>query len=254
MTSVPAKADPALPSLRGRTIGVLSSLLAGHYFGMLVSSVAVAVSRRGGRTMAIQTQTTGPANPRRSRPGDPGRVGWDMVDAFVVIVNSVDRAYLEDLSLAGKPLVLLSHEEPGLALPVVVADNTGGVRAAIQHLLWHGHRSIAFAGDLEQSDIRQRYETYRTTLRANGIDPDPALNYATGDNLVHGGRIAGERMIDAGLPSTAVFAATDHNAAGIMAVLKERGCSVPRPGHRRLRRRPFGRNDQSRPVHRAPAL
>ena len=190
MTSVPAKADPALPSLRGRTIGVLSSLLAGHYFGMLVSSVAVAVSRRGGRTMAIQTQTTGPANPRRSRPGDPGRVGWDMVDAFVVIVNSVDRAYLEDLSLAGKPLVLLSHEEPGLALPVVVADNTGGVRAAIQHLLWHGHRSIAFAGDLEQSDIRQRYETYRTTLRANGIDPDPALNYATGDNLVHGGRIA----------------------------------------------------------------
>jgi hypothetical protein len=29
---VRADADPVLPSLRGRTIGVLSSLLAGHYF------------------------------------------------------------------------------------------------------------------------------------------------------------------------------------------------------------------------------
>ena len=46
-------------------------------------------------------------------------------------------------------------------------------------------------------------------------------------------------LLAAGVPSTAVFAATDLNAVGTMNVLQGRGAATaPGPGHRRLRRRP----------------
>jgi diguanylate cyclase (GGDEF)-like protein/PAS domain S-box-containing protein len=158
---------------------------------------------------------------------DVPHLALDRIDAFAVVLDCVPREYLEQLRAHGKPIVMVSYEEPGFACPVVIADNHSGVEEAVEHLLQHGHRRIAFAGDLAQYDIQQRHDAYRRTLRANGVEPDAGLFFPALDSDVQGGRHAGRLMVAAGLPSTAVLAGNDHVAMGLMAALREAGHTVP---------------------------
>ena len=54
------------------------------------------------------------------------------------------------------------------------------------------------------------------------------LLFEATDNVERGGAEAGEAMLAAGLPSTAVVAGTDYNAIGVMGVLKAAGLVLPR--------------------------
>lgn len=214
--------------MQGRTIAVLSALLAGTYFGKVIGAVADAAAAQGATTLAIQTQNLVWSGPALPQPGEISRVAWERADGFVVILSSVTPEHLRLLRAEGKSVVLVSHDAAGTGCPSVLPDNRSGVREAVEHLLWHGHSRIAFVGDNSQHDIQERYEAYCDTLVANGHDPDPRLFYPIKGNLEEGGRDAGRMMLEAGLPSTAVIAATDYNAAGIMSVLRGAGLSLPR--------------------------
>ena len=201
--------------------------MAGYYYGLLISAVNQAVTAAGGRVIAVSTAAFSSGYHRETVIEHLPHLGWERIDGFVTIATAVSLNYLETLHDAGKPVVALGHEEPGFSYPVVLPDNHGGVKEALAHLLTHGHTRIAFAGSLGHFDVRERYAAYCDCLRARGIEPDPALLYDIEDNHEFAGRDAGERMVAAGLPSTAVVAATDLNAVGIMAVLKEAGYLLP---------------------------
>ncbi|MGO8687874.1 MAG: diguanylate cyclase domain-containing protein [Candidatus Dormibacteria bacterium] len=209
-------------------IGVLSPLIAGSYMSTVLSGVAEAVGAAGGRLVALQTLDLGQGGISAQVPRYALRAAWERVAGFVVVVNAVDRAYLEGLRETGKPIVLLSPEVEGFPCPTVRADNRTGVLQAVAHLVDHGHRRIAFVGSLFQADIRERYETYREGLVAHGITPDERLLFETADNLEGTGAAAGRAMLAAGMPSTATVAATDYNAMGLMRALTEAGLHLPR--------------------------
>jgi signal transduction histidine kinase len=156
------------------------------------------------------------------------RVAWDRLSGFVVVLNAVEPRYLQALRDAGKHVVVVSDEPEGFSCPVVRPDNRTGVIQAVSHLVAHGHRRIAFAGCLAQSDIRERLGAYREALALHGIDPSDDLLFPTTDNVESGGEIAGRLMLTAGLPSTAVMIATDRNALGVMKVLLTAGLVLPR--------------------------
>jgi Periplasmic binding protein-like domain len=65
------------------------------------------------------------------------------------------------------------------------------------------------------------------TLEAAGIKPDPTLSFALHDEFAGGARAAADSILDAGLPLTALFAATDVHAIGLMDRFRERGVKVP---------------------------
>ena len=214
--------------MHGRTIGVLSPLLAGSYFGAVISAINRFMAETGGQAVAVQTLDFANGDTYRATPEGPARIGWHDLAGFVVVINAVPLEYLAALRAAGKPVVLISRDEAEFPCPVVLPDNFNGVREAVKHLLAHGHRRIAFAGDVRQYDIRERYGAYRAALLEHGIEPVDELFYPTSDNLESGGRDAAAGMMAAGLPSTAVMAATDYNAMGIMAALAEAGYVLPR--------------------------
>ena len=213
--------------MEGPTIGILSPLMAGYYYGSLISAVNQAVSAAGGRLTAISTAAFSSGYHRELVIEDLPHLGWDRIDGFVTIANAISLEHLEKLRGAGKPVVALGHAEPGFSYPAVLPDNHGGIHRAVEHLLEHGHTRIAFAGSMQQYDVSERYAAYRDVLLAHGIEPDAALMYDIEDNNEFAGRRAAEAMLAAGLPSTAVVAATDLNAAGIMSVLKETGYVLP---------------------------
>ena len=247
-TQLPGKAKPG----EHPRIGILSPLVAGGYANNLIAGVIAATRATGTRVVAIQTldlafegpeQRLTQSRPRGSAEGDylgwpPGiealvphftaRPAWDQVSGFLVVLNAVEPWYLQALRDAGKPVIMLSHAVESFPCPVVRADNRSGIIQAVDHLVDHGHRRIAFAGCLVQTDITERLSAYLEALASHGIEADHDLVFEATDNLEGGGEVAARAMLAAGMPSTAVVAATDYNALGIMRSLREAGLVLPR--------------------------
>ena len=212
----------------GPAVGVLSPLVGGFYFGGLLAGVSAAARDAGGVVIAVQTFDAGVEFTEEFRPRPlGGQAAWDHVDGHVVVTAALQAGDLEDLVGRGKPVIAISNPAEGIGCPSVMPDNRSGVRAAVSHLVDHGHRQIAFVGCLAHTDVVERFEAYQEALGMAGLPVDPALTYLVGDANDAGGEQAAAAMIAAGVPSTAVFAATDQNALGLMAALGRAGFSLP---------------------------
>ena len=122
---------------------------------------------------------------------------------------------------------MISYHLPGFKCPQVMPDNRSGVAEAVAHLISHGHSRIAFAGNLVQGrsdDISERYDVYLETLREHGLEPDPKLVFVGPED---GGEAIAGAMLRAGLPCTAVVAATDLIASGMVRALNDAGVKLP---------------------------
>ncbi len=196
-----ARTGAARPRKHRPTIAVLSPLVGGFYFGGVLSGVAQATHLMGGRVVAIQTLDAGRTHAEHMHaPEFELPVAAEHLAGCIVVVNAVTESYIGALVRRGTPVVLVSHEVPGLRCPTVLPDNRRGVCEAVQHLIEHGHRRIAFVGNLVQSDLQQRYDAYRQALRDNGIEPDPALYFRADDNQRDGGAAAARRCSRPGCP------------------------------------------------------
>jgi PAS domain S-box-containing protein len=243
-TSVAAAVEPS-PHTREagaanppRTIGVLAPFLGGFYFGGVLSGAARAAATMRHPVLAVQTFPAG-----LDRGEDPERPPHDAqvtasqehavrlatrsMSGIVVVSNAVPVVGLEHLHRLGKPMVLVSTDLADWPAPMAGPDNVGGVRAVVDHLVRHGHRRIGFVGHLAQRDMAERHHAYRQALLAHGIAPRPEWLLRATDTLEAGGRDAGRRLVNAGLPTTAVVAATDRNAMGLVEALRSYGVQVP---------------------------
>jgi signal transduction histidine kinase/AraC-like DNA-binding protein/ABC-type sugar transport system substrate-binding protein len=126
----------------------------------------------------------------------------------------------------GHPVVFIGSGEAG---PTVAADNTSGVFAALDHLVEHGHRQIAFiAGSPEDmaGDTGARFSAYRAAVQRLGLVNDARL-VAYGRHISAGGYAAMRQILDAGAPFSAVLASNDESALGAMQALTEAGRRIP---------------------------
>jgi DNA-binding LacI/PurR family transcriptional regulator len=115
---------------------------------------------------------------------------------------------------AGRP----THAEPGC---FVDADNRGGAREAVRHLVQLGRRRIAtIAGPLDMAAGIARLDGYRDVVGEGLV--------AHGDFSEESGAVAMRSLLDRHPEIDAVFAAADMMAAGALRVMRERGLSAPR--------------------------
>jgi LacI family transcriptional regulator len=98
------------------------------------------------------------------------------VDGIIVVPASHDHLYLYEEQRAGTALVFVDRPAGHLDADSVVSDNLGGSVEAVEHLLAHGHRRIAFLGDLLSiSTAHDRLEGYTRALLRSGLPHDPEL-------------------------------------------------------------------------------
>ncbi|MCM2419318.1 MULTISPECIES: LacI family DNA-binding transcriptional regulator [unclassified Streptomyces] len=124
---------------------------------------------------------------------------------------------------SGLPVVVVDGEE-GRRQPGVDTNQAEGARLATRHLLDLGHRSVwHLAGPQDSFAARRRAEAWHGTLKAAGAATPPVLY---GDWSADSGYAAG-RELAAKPEVTAVFAANDQMALGVVRALSEAGRKVP---------------------------
>ena len=124
---------------------------------------------------------------------------------------------------ADLPLVVVGGD-PSVRTSTVTIDQEAGARMATAHLLGLGHRTVHHvSGPADWIDATDRQRAWAETLEAHGAPPG---RFVEGDWTAQGGYAAGTQLAQD--PTvTAVFAANDQTALGILRALHEHGRSVP---------------------------
>lgn len=128
----------------------------------------------------------------------------------------------------GFPVVIVDDQR-AQSTPWISIDNMTGAYMVVKHLIRLGHRRIAhIAGPPAYRASHERYEGYRKALHEFGIAPDPELTLE-GDFKPPSGRACAKQFFT--LPPekrpTAIFAATDEMAYGVISAAEEYGLSIP---------------------------
>ena len=122
------------------------------------------------------------------------------------------------------PVVLVTSGREGVALPTVAVDQVAGGRAATEHLLATGRRTVVHvAGPQDWYDARDRMRGWHDALTHAGVEAP--VHRGDGWSAADGYRVGRELVTD-GLPD-AVFAANDQLALGLLAAFAEAGVRVP---------------------------
>jgi LacI family transcriptional regulator len=107
----------------------------------------------------------------------------------------------------------------------LVYDERAGAAQAAQHLIDLGHRRIAVMSGPNFISARERRAGFIETLRKAGIEPAAEVQ---GDYGFESGVAGAERLLGLAPRPTAILAASDAMAAGILKVAATKGISVPR--------------------------
>ncbi len=158
----------------------------------------------------------------------PRRLAAAGRQGVIVVTSELTPAHIAGFARARLPLVVIDPVNlPSIEITSVGATNWTGGLTATEHLLGLGHRRIAFAGGQVKASCSQaRAHGYRAALDNAGVAVDPALvrhgrfTYDTGLRI-------GNELLDLAEPPTAVFAASDAIALGVLAAARRRGLRVP---------------------------
>lgn len=152
----------------------------------------------------------------------------DRVDGLLIMSLRPTDDEVESLRREGLPVVLVDVVHP--ALPRVVIDDVLGGKMATEHLLSRGHTSIGFIGDEPSpfgfTSSEWRRKGMARALRRAGIRRNGALEHRAphGREQAHE---AAERLLNLPDRPTAIFAASDVQAMGVLGAARAKKLRVP---------------------------
>ncbi|NQX10780.1 LacI family DNA-binding transcriptional regulator [Microbacteriaceae bacterium VKM Ac-2855] len=152
------------------------------------------------------------------------------VDAIIAVTLEISPEETESLLALGKPVVGIGGALPGI--PTFSIDDVAVARLATEHLISLGHERIMHIGGLaeEEMDFRvhtRRLRGFQDALAGAGLPYDESRFVATTFDIP-GGHEAGRQVL--GNPHnrpTAIFAAADEIAIGVILAARELGLSIP---------------------------
>ncbi len=146
------------------------------------------------------------------------------VDGILVIAPHQEAADALRHASVDLPLVAVEAGPPDV-VPVVAVDQFAGAVSATRHLLDLGHETVwHISGPSDWLESRERVEGWRTMLETAGAAPPPVL---VGDFSARAGYDLGRRLaVDPAV--TAIFAANDQMALGVLRAMHEAGREIPK--------------------------
>ena len=127
----------------------------------------------------------------------------------------------------GTPLVTLSPGKGGSKKPSVTTNDREVCAEMTRYLAELGHEHIAFiTGDPDHEAVGNRFLGYKDGLSQSDLEFSEALVVA-GDNSFGSGQTCGAQLLELESRPTAIFAANDDMAAGVLRVANRLGIDIP---------------------------
>ncbi len=156
---------------RSATIGVVLEDVANPFSSTLHRSIEDVAVERGVLVLAGSSDEDESRERRLVRAFASRRV-----DGLIIQPASHDHSYLLAERKAGTAIVFVDRPPGFLDADTVLTDNAAGVRRGVKHLASHGHKRIAFLGDLRTiSTAAERLRGYKEELAALRIPFDEGL-------------------------------------------------------------------------------
>lgn len=224
---VPSLAASGLAGGRSRLIGVLVPSFTWPNIPDLMRGIAGVIEQTPYEMVLYSINET---NTEQDRSEIINRIFATQLTAGLLAIFPGQAATepITKLYKKGFPVVVIDDQVVQTA-PWVGADNTTGAYLAVRHLIRLGHRRIAhIQGPREYLASQDRYNGYRQALLEAGITPDPEL-VLRGDFLPLSGRMCASTFFEMPLEKrpTAIFAATDQMAYGVLTAAETYGLTVP---------------------------
>ena len=218
----PNGAARTLKRRQASALGVILPDLYGEFFSELLRGIDLEAQRAGHALLVSSSHhdAHGVSVAVRAMRG--------RVDGLLVMAPEVSSASLATALPDGLPTVILNTASTAGAAAAVTVDNMGGTRVVVHHLAALGHQLVAFlCGPSRNADAAARLRGYRTAMRATGLTVHESL-VLHGDFTEQGGWLAARALIARdGRRPTALFAANDAMAVGVLLALHESGIDVP---------------------------
>lgn len=148
------------------------------------------------------------------------------VEGVIFIGMTSDDPHLAEIAASDIPACVIDYPVSGPSVGTVTSDNEKGIRAALDHLRDLGHRNIGFLGGPEVSSVAViREETYRSWMAGQGLGRFVRV-WRGGFTKASGSQRGAEILADPHRP-TAVVAANDFMALGMLRACRDRGIRVP---------------------------
>jgi LacI family transcriptional regulator len=145
------------------------------------------------------------------------------VDGIIVVPASSDHTFLYEEQRAGTALVFVDRPAAHLDADSVASDNVKGSIDAVDHLVAHGHRRIAFLGDLPSIwTADERFRGYTQTIARAGIHYDETL-IRTGVRGSDAALHAVDELLALPDPPTAIFTSQNLLTIGGIRALRKAG-------------------------------
>ena len=199
-----------------RLVGFITGDLANEFYSALASGIERELREHGLQLLTASSDE----DPERER-SLTGELLERRVGALIVTPAGADHSALRGEIAAGLPVVVVDRPAAGMDVDTVVIDNRGGTRAAVEHLLAHGHRRIALVGDEPHLwTYQERSDEFLATMRDAGV-PDAERWVRSGAHDSAAARDLVVELLAAPEPPTAVLAANNRATVGTLQALRD---------------------------------
>lgn len=145
-----------------------------------------------------------------------------------MLLGSVRRRdpLVDELLRAGVPFVLVNRTIDRGGVAAVIPDDQAGMALVVDHLFQLGHRAIGHvAGPSETSTGSRRSSGFLAAMKAHGLKPGRVVEAAS--YTIAAGAVAGGSLLARSPRPTAVVAANDLVALGVLDAAAAMGLSCP---------------------------
>jgi DNA-binding LacI/PurR family transcriptional regulator len=224
----PSHAAAALVRGTPRTVAVMVAHLTRPSAVVRVASALAVLEERGYGTIVCNVDT-----PLERDRHLETLLPTHRADGVLAICLPFSREQLDQFSRAGVALATVDAANPGV--PQTVIDNVLGGRLATEHLIGLGHRRIGFVGDRTFSkppeglgfiSSADRLRGYKQALAAAGIEAEAGLIQRGPHDAASAAEHAAQ-LLKSSDPPSAIFAASDTQAVGVLAAADRLGVRVP---------------------------
>jgi len=150
------------------------------------------------------------------------------VDGVALLAAEIETQPIEVLIHNRVPLVTMDRRLVGPGLSDVSIHYLSGMNQAIEHLAQFGHRKIGYIGGSSGLTISDhRMQSFVKAMGRAGLKVDRRF-LQTGNYRINGGEAAMQELLALKDRPTAIMAANDLTAVGVLRVIHKEGLSVPR--------------------------